>query len=71
MWHFQQIENWFQLIEKFKHVQTFQLTESKNEWIVFGMKGKIWKEKRKYSANISIELKSSIAYMFQLIVSYN
>ena len=30
--HFQQIENWFQLTEKFKHAQTFQLIENKNEW---------------------------------------
>ena len=34
------MENWFELIEKFKHVQTFQLIENENEWIVFS------KEKR-------------------------
>ena len=36
------MKNWFQLIEKFKHVQTFQLIESKNEWIVFSMEEKTW-----------------------------
>ena len=39
-WHFQQIENWFQLIEKFKLVQTFQVIESKNEGILLCMKVK-------------------------------
>ena len=33
------MDSWFQLIEKFEHVQTFQLVESKNERIVFRMVG--------------------------------
>ena len=37
MWHLQQIESWFQLVEKFEDVK---LIENKNEWIVFGMEGK-------------------------------
>ena len=38
-WHFQQIESWFQLTEKFEYVQSFQLIENENEWIVFDMEG--------------------------------
>ena len=37
-WYFQQFQNWLQLIEKFKHVQT--LIENENQWIVFGMEEK-------------------------------
>ena len=35
----------------FKHVQTSQLIESKNEWIVFSMEEKTWLANRKYPAN--------------------
>ena len=31
------MKSWFQLVEKFEHVQTFQLIENENEWIAFGM----------------------------------
>ena len=34
---FQQIKSWFQLVEKFEHVQTFQLIDNENEWIAFSM----------------------------------
>ena len=36
------MESWFQLVEKFEHVQTFQLIENENEWILFSMEGKRW-----------------------------
>ena len=42
-----------------KHVQTFQLIENKNEWIVFGMEGKKEKHERKIESILQI---SSISY---------
>ena len=53
---------------KFKHVQTFELIENENEWIVFSMKGKTCQGTRKYPPNIINKLKSVITYMFQLSV---
>ena len=42
IWYFQKIESWFQLVEKFEHIQTFQLIQKENEWIALGMEGKTW-----------------------------
>ena len=41
------LANW-----KFRHAHTIQLIENKDELIEFDMKGKTWKENRKYPANI-------------------
>ena len=32
----------FSTNRKFEHIQTFQLIENDNKWIVFGMEGKTW-----------------------------
>ena len=46
------MKNRFQLIEKFKHVQTSQLIENKKERIASSLEGKTWQENRKYPVNI-------------------
>ena len=38
--------------KKIEYVQTFQLIESKNEWLIFGTEGKTWQENWKYPVNI-------------------
>ena len=66
------MEIWFQLSEKIKHVQTFQLIENKNERIVFGRRKKVIGKQKTWSKyHQLVEKYDIIAYMFQLVVSYN